>query len=275
MRDLNTVALDGYALSFAGWWLQGKHPSKTLGPLGRDGLEKELYNLTYKDEYEYLIDAIAANLGGSGKESFLYAIDRLKAREARSSETLDRLLKEKLAVDRHGNHLNGFRGTTKVGVRWVGMAAYEQETLWSVRRRKMLGLPLHAPDRTDRQTTMVIAPVKWHIYAGEAIERAAIAAGERDFVQEGLSLIDAFPGSSAVMVEDTNIANVAAIAMADALVDLLDVGATAATIRGRTGTQPANVDAAETGTLLFTLTCSDPAFGGAADANPGGIATAS
>lgn len=76
------------------------------------------------------------------------------------------------------------------------------------------------------------------------------------------------------MATNTRISNAAAIAACNAIVDLLDEGTGAATIRGRTGTQPANPDATESGTLLFTLTCSSTAFGAAADANPGGRATA-
>lgn len=60
-------------------------------------------------------------------------------------------------------------------------------------------------------------------------------------------------------------------AACDAIVDLLDAGAGAATIEIRTGTQPATVGTAASGTLLGTLTCSDPAFGAAA----AGVATAS
>ena len=60
-------------------------------------------------------------------------------------------------------------------------------------------------------------------------------------------------------------------AACDAIVDLLDAGAGAATIAIRTGSQPTNVGDADTGTLLGTLTCSDPAFGSAST----GVATAS
>jgi hypothetical protein len=55
----------------------------------------------------------------------------------------------------------------------------------------------------------------------------------------------------------------------DAIVDSLDAGAGAGTIAIRTGTQPTNVGDADTGTLLGTLTCSDPAAGAAAT----GVAT--
>lgn len=58
---------------------------------------------------------------------------------------------------------------------------------------------------------------------------------------------------------------------ADAIVDDLDAGAGAGTIAIRTGAQPTNVGDADTGTLLGTLTFSDPAFGAAST----GVATAS
>mgnify|MGYP003405677390 FL=1 len=55
------------------------------------------------------------------------------------------------------------------------------------------------------------------------------------------------------------------------IVDLLDAGATAAQLFVRTGAPPTNVVDADTGTLLATLTFSDPAFGNAST----GAATAS
>lgn len=47
-------------------------------------------------------------------------------------------------------------------------------------------------------------------------------------------------------------------AIAAALLADFDAGATACTIKFYTGAQPANVATAATGTLLGTLTCSDP-----------------
>jgi len=70
------------------------------------------------------------------------------------------------------------------------------------------------------------------------------------------------------------ISNAAALAMCDALVDLLDAGSAAGYIEIRTGSQPATVETAASGTLLATLPLSDPAFGSAADDDPGGTATA-
>lgn len=58
-------------------------------------------------------------------------------------------------------------------------------------------------------------------------------------------------------------------AVADTLVDLLDAGAGAGTIKIYTGSQPAGPGTAPTGTLLATFTLSDPAFGSAST----GVAT--
>ncbi len=78
------------------------------------------------------------------------------------------------------------------------------------------------------------------------------------------------------MALQTTISNAAAIAACNAVVDLLDAGAGAALLRIYDGTQPTNPDVAiTTEVLLAELTYSDPAFGAAADATPGGRATAS
>ena len=60
-------------------------------------------------------------------------------------------------------------------------------------------------------------------------------------------------------------------AAANAIVDTIDQGAGAGTIKMYTGAQPAAVSDNPSGTLLGTLTFSDPAFGNAAT----GVATAS
>ena len=71
----------------------------------------------------------------------------------------------------------------------------------------------------------------------------------------------------------TRISTAAAKAACDAVVDLLDAGAGAGYIEIRTGSQPATVATAASGTLLGTLTMSDPAFGNATTASPS-VATA-
>jgi hypothetical protein len=76
------------------------------------------------------------------------------------------------------------------------------------------------------------------------------------------------------VAEATKISTAAAIAACNAIVDLLDAGAGPAYIEIRSGTGPPDLSGASTGTLLACCVCSDPAFGDAVDANPGGIATA-
>jgi hypothetical protein len=53
-------------------------------------------------------------------------------------------------------------------------------------------------------------------------------------------------------------------AAADAVVDLVDAGAAAGTLKIYTGAQPATANTAPSGTLLATVTLVDPAFGNAA-----------
>lgn len=50
-------------------------------------------------------------------------------------------------------------------------------------------------------------------------------------------------------------------ALTDLLVDRMDAGAAAGTVKIYTGSQPASAADAASGTLLVTITCSDPAFG--------------
>lgn len=71
------------------------------------------------------------------------------------------------------------------------------------------------------------------------------------------------------------ISNLSARAACDAIVDRIDLGAAAGKLRIYSGTAPADADAALSGnTLLAELVLSDPAFGAAADLNPGARATA-
>lgn len=73
------------------------------------------------------------------------------------------------------------------------------------------------------------------------------------------------------MASNLKIATTLRTAMCDAAVDLIDGGSGAGTIAIRTGSPPTNVSDSDSGTLLGTLTFSDPAFGNASS----GVATAS
>ena len=68
----------------------------------------------------------------------------------------------------------------------------------------------------------------------------------------------------------TKISDAARTASCNAIVDLIDGGASAGYIQVRSGAAPTNPGDANSGTLLATLPMSDPAFGNAAT----GVATA-
>lgn len=73
------------------------------------------------------------------------------------------------------------------------------------------------------------------------------------------------------MAADPRLSNAAASAAADAVVDLIDAGSGAGTIKIYDGTIPTNANTAiGSQVLLATLTFSDPAFGSASN----GVATA-
>jgi hypothetical protein len=62
----------------------------------------------------------------------------------------------------------------------------------------------------------------------------------------------------------TRVADASRNAATDAVVDRIDAGAGAGTLKIYTGAQPADADDAESGTLLVTVTLGDPAYGAAA-----------
>lgn len=64
-------------------------------------------------------------------------------------------------------------------------------------------------------------------------------------------------------------------AQVDAVVDLLDAGTGPGTIEVRTGSKPATVATAATGTVLVTITLGDPAFGSSAAGSAAGADPAS
>jgi hypothetical protein len=70
-------------------------------------------------------------------------------------------------------------------------------------------------------------------------------------------------------VAELAISTAARNAACDAVVDLVDGGSGAGTLKIYTGSRPAGPGSSATGTLLATITCNDPAFGGASS----GVAT--
>lgn len=259
MRQLDTETLKGAARHYFRSFLSEdrKSPNSNGDLIFVDGpsyVMQDFYNFTFKDEFDWLLAAVKKKMGPDELSRF----EELAAKhfKPRSEETLEQLLKEKLAIDPDGNHIEGAIGTTQLGNRIVGARAVQVTT----KRFGVINLVKNA---------------YWPIYAGEAEER--LAGRVKENVGDDGPGADPLPeGTPSLPVGATNpnISAVAAIGACDFIVDDLDKGSTAATIRGRTGAQPADPDAAESGTLLFTLTMSATAFGAASDAAPGGQASA-
>lgn len=235
---------------------------------GRDWVLQSLRDADFDDEHEFLIDRLREELGASDRAD----LDAIIATwPARDPDVHAKKLADKLAIDLAGRHLLGCKGCVDLGRVRMGTKVVEVEVRESRRYRRMLreqGYPDVRPIMEHR-----VVSDWWPVYAGEAEERERIREGKRewDADKSNRHAIDPFPHG--VGAEVTNIAAETAVIAVNGVVDDLDVGDAAANIRGRTGAQPADPDAAETGTLLFTLVCSDPAFGAAAD-DAAGSATA-
>jgi len=262
-RALDTALLDGAAEHYARQWLS----PDVKGPAGnfRGGpslVLRDLHNMTFKDAHEYLIEAIRDNLGSKARAKFDAAW--AKVQEPRDHKVFEDLLAKKLAVDLNGDHIEGQIGTTEIGSRFMGFHEVEVEHPDSIRYRKAarrLGI-----DPGPRRTYHKRVRHYWPIYAGEGEERA-IGSGVADPLPEGTPPLP-------VGALNTRISNECAILACDAVVDNLDEGTGAATVKGRTGAQPADPDTTASGTVLFSLTCSATAFGAAADATGKATATA-
>lgn len=276
-RQLEIETLDNAARHYAGEWLRPdrKSPSGEVFVGGPSYVLQDLYNATYKDEHEILVKGVKEWMGGKALAEF----ERMaKAKFApREDKVFHALLKERLAIDPKGKHIEGAIGTVEVGVRPIDRRLFKVETLASIMYRRENGLKR---DWKGRQFVQREGLYTWPVYAGEAEERIAEEHGVRSGVADPLpdTAMPTLPDGSRpgpLNATNPNISIEAAQAGLDAIVARLDEGSTAAVIRGRTGSQPADPDATETGTLLFTLTMSDPAFGAAADIAPHARATAS
>lgn len=239
-------------------------PDKLIG--GRNFVLQNFHDFAFKDEFEWLVKKVESLLDKS--ELVMWRRGAADVFEPRDDAVLEELLLEKLAINPSGQHVPGAVGSTEIGRRIVGKTTVAREKrVPQTLSDKLLGRP-------GLLLEVRYLPKKeyWPVYAGELEERAA-GSDAVDPLPEGAQRFSFLP--SEVYALNPRISNEAAIAACDAIVDRLDEGTTAAEIRGRTGAQPADPDSVETGTLLFTLVMSDPAFGAASDAAPGGRATAS
>lgn len=261
-RTLKTETLDGAAQFYAHAFAAPDAQARGRFITGPSFVMEQLYKLDFKDEFDYVMKGMREWMA----ERTLKEFDRRAAAELkpRDEAVLQQLLADKLAIDMDGGHIDGKIGSVVLhGQRLIGTRTLEVEAPESIRYRKRFRL-----GKEFRRTITKTVPVYWPIYAGEPEERIA-----------GSGVADEFPPGTPGLplgALNTRISNEIALLMCDAAVDQLDEGTGAAIVRGYTTAQPANPDVAVSGqTLLFTLVCSDPAFGAAADAAPGGTATAS
>jgi hypothetical protein len=277
MRALELETLEGAARHYAGEWLRPDRKSVSgkvfIG--GPSYVLQDLKNVTYKDEHEFLVKGVKEWLGAKALAEFERAAKETFA--PRDDKVFHQLLKDKLAIDPNGNHVEGAIGTVEVGTRPIARRLFRVETLASVMYRRANGLPRGWKGSQYVQREGLYT---WPVYAGEAEERVAEEQGLRSGVADPLpdDAIPTLPDGrrpGPLNATNPNISIEACQAALDAITARLDEGSTAATIRGRTGSQPVDPDASETGTLLFTLTMTDPAFPASADDSPGALATAS
>ena len=300
-RELNNPTLDGAIADYARIFQQpttwappeSKWPDpsfeEALGPRvarnGEDWVVQSLWKARFGDEFNRLVEGIEHELGPQAQAKF-----RKRAGEIftpRSSDTLEQELAERRAERPDGTHIKGTKGREQIGTRIIGYKPWLQLTHAFQKRLRAhmrgiyrvdpdLGVFLRSPDQIAEIMAALPQPeeddyeakarkIVWPIYRYEDEERAA-----------GSDCVDELPSGhrEMTMAVAMRISAEAAIAMCDALVDRLDEGSTDATLRLRTGTQPADPDATESGTLLGTLTYSSTAFGAAADQSPHARATA-
>lgn len=242
-RTLDTATLDQAARDYAGFFMQPNRKSRTgqSWVSGPERIKQDFFAFDFKDEFDYLFQKIRDELGKNARADF----DALaKAHfKPRDDKVLAKLLADKLAITPDGEHIEGKIGSVEIGTRVVNR------------------IPKIVTLRSGRQ---VVLPKKfvWPVYAGEGHERIRPNGGAADPLPE---TAEPLPLGANV----TNISAEACIAALDAIAGRLDEGDAAANIRGRTGAQPADPDATETGTLLFTLPCSDPAVSSAVDDTDG------
>lgn len=260
-RTIDTATLESASQHYAAAFLSPDRKQGDSFVSGPSFVMSEFYKFTFKDEFEQLLAGVREWMSARALKEF----ERLAGNtfKPRDEAVFHKLLLDKLAIDPDGGHVPGAIGTTKVhSNRLIGTHMIEVELPESVRLRKRFGY-----DKTRRATYFKEVPLYWPIYAGELEERLA-DSGVADALPPGTP-------SMPIGATNTRISNECAIGAADFVVDKLDEGTGAAVLQGRTGAQPTDPDTVVSGTNLFTIVCSDPAFGASSDAGPGGQATAS
>lgn len=256
-RILDHKTLDNAGRIWAGHLLlpsaySKRNPKVAIG--GRAWAIQSLFKADYRDEHDYLMAVVKDQLGSGAVTEFERDTKGLFV--PRSDEVFASILADKLAIDMDGNHIPGKIGTVKMGDRLVGR----------------------------RITRHGVRPAYWNTYAGEEEERAlgnVRAKGTEGVGADPLPPEDTlWPGEQdhlgivEMYALNTNVSIAFAQAGVDASLDLLDEGTADAVIRGVSGTQPVDPNAALTGSTLFSLDMGTPGFGASSDDAPGALATA-
>jgi hypothetical protein len=280
-RQLESATLDGAAEFYASEFLRPTRwtdkglPTEKWGGYGvfdrvaiggRDYVLQCLYNAHFKDEHDYLVAQMKEWMGAKAISAFEAAGKDVFA--PRKDKVFKDLLLERLAVDPDGNHVEGAIGKVNMGQRVVGR--------FPVLRRSPIVRPVEPGNIggdwhiVGYNEKVIMGRDEWPIYAGETEER--VAGRIKENVGDAGPGADQLPEGTEPLAVGANVTNISAeacIAALDTMTIRLEEGTTDATIRGRTGAQPADPDAAETGTLLFTLTCAATAIAGAVDDTDG------
>lgn len=250
---------------------------------GRTYVMNNLYNMTYKDEHEFMMSVLKRVMDPHDyKDLMVAAAARFTPRQ---QGVFEAELEKRLAIRPDGTHIPGKIGSVSIGTRKVGTKVLEVPHYKSRPRdlkQRLLFINGTLMDRVlfrSRTTPKLVEmryitrPTHWQVYAGEIQEREA-ESGVADPLPPQAEMFSLLPNEA--YATNPKMSNVGAITACDALVDQFEtLGSTAGTINGRTGTQPADVDATETGTLLFTLSLNlNDAFGGAVDDTGKATATA-
>ena len=246
-RELLIDVMEGRAKFYAQQWLSpdATDPSTGKPRWGPKMVLRDMQNLAMKDAFNAIYDFMSQYMGSKSWAEFEKEFKKIAT--PREDKVFAEELKTRLAIDMDGNHIDGAIGSVQVGGRRIGTRIVEVETMDSLYRRRRHGLPKEG----NRQTMHKIVDHDWPVYAGEEMERAN-KSGVADRIP---GIVEA---QLTQLMEDergalnTSVSAEAAIAGLDALVIRLDEGSQGATEQGRTTPQPADPDAAVTGTLLFS-----------------------
>jgi len=259
-RTLDTATLEQAARDYAGFFMLPD--SRTKGgqnwATGPERVKQDFFNFDFKDEFDFVLQMIRDELGKNSRARF---DEMAKAHfKARDKKVFEKTLVDKLAITPNGDHIEGKIGAVQIARRVIARRM--------IVRRKPIARPVDPSNPAGEWQIVRYRDVpvhvrdEWPVYAGEGDERIRPGGGAADPIPEGAEGL-------AVGANVTNISAESCILGIDAIADALDEGTTAANIRGRTGSQPVDPDATETGTLLFTLACSDPAVNAGVDDTDG------